>query len=77
MQTVDHVAALRIASRIAAQCSWSRVSSVGLDLGLGDRHVHPLAVVLDRDDVRVLLREQREQLDQLARPVPMRVRTTR
>src|SRR5439155_25646887 len=37
-----------------------------LDFGLGHRHVHPLAMVLDRDDIRMLLGEERQQLDQLA-----------
>ena len=48
-----------------------------LDLRLADRQVHALAVVLDRDDVAALLRDERQQLDQLARPVGRRVRTTR
>ena len=40
-----------------------------LDLGLGHWDVHPLSVVLDRDHVRALLGEEREQLAQLPRPV--------
>ena len=40
-----------------------------LDLALGHGHVHPLAVVLDREDIPHLLGDEREELDQLARPV--------
>ena len=40
-----------------------------LDFGLGDRDVHPLAVMLDGDDVHALLGAQLQQLVQLARPV--------
>ena len=40
-----------------------------LDLGLTDRELHPLAVVLDRDDVPALRGDELEQLDQLAGPV--------
>jgi hypothetical protein len=40
-----------------------------LDLRLADREPHPLAVVLDGDDVGPLLGDELEQLDQLARTV--------
>src|SRR5580765_1214657 len=40
-----------------------------LDLALVDRHGHALAVVIDGDHVRPLLRHELEQLDQLARTV--------
>jgi hypothetical protein len=40
-----------------------------LDLGLRDREVHPLTVVLDRDDVHALLGDQREEPHELAGPV--------
>ena len=37
-----------------------------LDSGLGDVERHALAVVLDRDDVAALGRDELEQLDELA-----------
>ena len=37
-----------------------------LDLRLPDREAHALAVVLDRDDVGPFLRDELQQLDQLA-----------
>ena len=37
-----------------------------LDLGLADREPHPLAVVLDGDDVGALLGDELQELDQLA-----------
>ena len=40
-----------------------------LDLGLGERDVHPLAVVLDRDDVDALLGDPGQELRERARPV--------
>jgi hypothetical protein len=40
-----------------------------LDLCLRDREVHPLAVVLDRNDVHALLGDQRQEPHQLAGPV--------
>ena len=40
-----------------------------LDLGLADRELHALAVMLDRHDVRALLGHELEQLDQLPGPV--------
>ncbi len=47
-----------------------------LDLGLGDGDLHPLAMVLDGNDVRALFGEQLEELDQLARRSGTRVRIT-
>ena len=40
-----------------------------LDLRLGHWDFHPLPVMLDRDHVRALLGEEREQLAELTRPV--------
>ena len=37
-----------------------------LDLGLADRQLHPLAVMLDGDDVRALLGDELQELDELA-----------
>ena len=48
-----------------------------LDLGLADQEVEILAVVLHRDDVGALLRDELEKLDQLAGPVLASMRTTR
>ena len=45
------------------------LSESELDLGRVDGNVHALAVVLDRDDVAALGGDQREELDQLPRPV--------
>ena len=65
----------RVAVRLAARRSSARAVLLvaghqrQLDLALAHRDVHALAVVLDRDDVHPLLGDQRQQLDQLARPV--------
>src|SRR6266480_5535720 len=64
-QPIDHVAALAHRLEQRAAVLFIARDERQLDLGLADRNVHSLAVVLDVDYVSALLRNEREQLDQL------------